>query len=250
LGLTQIELAKLLGLGLSTISRYENGALQDSSHDSLIRLSLEPNNIIKLLEQSNGVLSESHKEKMLKGLADIQKESYSLEKVIEIIFSRENPDVENGFAKVNLTKLFNAMLFLSKDGVWKTKLNKLLFYIDFKHFKDYGVPITGLKYVHLPYGPCPNKYELLLASLYANENIYSDEIDFSNGNMGDLIKPLKEPDLNVYSTSELQILAYVKQYFKEFSAGAITEYSHKENGYLETNQGDFISYEYAKSLHL
>ncbi len=37
-GLSQESLAKIMGFGLKTIARYENGAIQDSSHDNLLRL--------------------------------------------------------------------------------------------------------------------------------------------------------------------------------------------------------------------
>ena len=37
-GLTQREMARLLGWGLVTLSRYENGALQDTAHDKTLRL--------------------------------------------------------------------------------------------------------------------------------------------------------------------------------------------------------------------
>ena len=39
--LKQGELASLLGLGGATISRYENGKLQDDTHDKLLRLAAE-----------------------------------------------------------------------------------------------------------------------------------------------------------------------------------------------------------------
>lgn len=37
-GLTQTTFAALLGFGAKTITRYENGSIQDMSHDNLIRL--------------------------------------------------------------------------------------------------------------------------------------------------------------------------------------------------------------------
>jgi putative zinc finger/helix-turn-helix YgiT family protein len=250
LGLTQTELAKLLGLGLSTISRYENGALQDASHDSLIRLAMESNNIIKLIEKSKDVFTETRRDKILKSLTDLQENLFSLEKAIDLIMEREEASIYNGFSKVNLTKLLNTILFLCKDGVWKTKLNKLLFYVDFKHFKEYSVPITGSKYVHLTYGPCPDKYELILELLYSNKDIAIDEITFKSGDTGDFIKSVKVPDLNIFSASELHIMGYVKKHFEDFSSGEIKKFSHQEDGYKNTEQGEFISFDYASSLRI
>jgi len=250
MGLTQAEFARLLGLGLATMSRYENGALQDMSHDSLIRLALEPNNMVELIHKSTNVFSDSRKIAMLKKLTELQDKTYSLERAIESILSREPPNVYNGYTKINFDKLINSILFLCKNGVWKTKLNKLLFYADFKHFKEYTLPITGIQYAHLPFGPCPNKYELLLALLYSNDFIYSEEVTFDNGDVGDLIKSKKGPDYNTFSSSELFILAFVEEKFKKYSAGDITKFSHQEDAYKRTNQADFIPFDFAKSLQI
>ena len=44
-GLTQGEMGKLLGWGAVTISRYENGALQDESHDRTLHLLRDPRHL-------------------------------------------------------------------------------------------------------------------------------------------------------------------------------------------------------------
>lgn len=42
--LSQSTFSKIMGFGLKTITRYENGAIQDITHDNLIRLSaIKPN---------------------------------------------------------------------------------------------------------------------------------------------------------------------------------------------------------------
>ena len=45
-GLSQATFSKILGFGLKTITRYENGSIQDSTHDSFLRLLREENNFI------------------------------------------------------------------------------------------------------------------------------------------------------------------------------------------------------------
>lgn len=37
-GLSQATFSKIMGFGLKTITRYENGAIQDNTHDNLLRL--------------------------------------------------------------------------------------------------------------------------------------------------------------------------------------------------------------------
>ena len=65
--LSQATFSKILGFGLKTITRYENGAIQDSTHDNLIRLSaikanlklLWDNNKYKLTDYENLNISQS-----------------------------------------------------------------------------------------------------------------------------------------------------------------------------------------------
>ena len=75
-GLTQTELANLLGLGAATLSRYENGALQDESHDTLITLAMQPENLLEMIEEKPGVLSDSKREKILGLLHEMTDEIY------------------------------------------------------------------------------------------------------------------------------------------------------------------------------
>jgi len=44
--------------------------------------------------------------------------------------------------------------------------------------------------------------------------------------MGDLIITVKDPDLKIFSASELHFMGYVKKYFEKLTAGKITEFSH------------------------
>ena len=56
-GLTQKELASLLGLGDVTISRYENGALQEPVYDNLLRFAMVPRNLLERLSRSPSSIS-------------------------------------------------------------------------------------------------------------------------------------------------------------------------------------------------
>lgn len=60
-GLTQKELSSLLGWGDVTISRYENGALQEIGHDKFLRLAMDPRNLLELLRRSPESISNKMK---------------------------------------------------------------------------------------------------------------------------------------------------------------------------------------------
>jgi uncharacterized phage-associated protein len=54
-------------------------------------------------------------------------------------------------------KLLNAIIFFSKNTrhLGKIKLWKLLYLLDFQHYKDTGRSVTGLSYFAWPKGPVP-----------------------------------------------------------------------------------------------
>ncbi len=252
-GLTQAEFANLLGLGGATLSRYENGALQDEAHDTLITLSMQPQNLIEMIEEKHGVLSDSKRDKILGLLHEMTDEhERSFISIYETRFGNYPPSIWSGYRILDIAKLLNAIIFFCKGPqVPKTKLNKLLFYADFMHFKEYAVSITGARYAHLPYGPVPDKYEHYLAALLEEEkSIKKTEIEVTEGMFGEYLGAEKEPDMNVFTTTELKILAMVKEFFADYSAGKITRFSHEERGYQATHDGELISFEFAQFLRV
>jgi len=247
--LTQAELAKLIRIGIATLSRYENGSLQDESHEGLLRLIMKPANLLSLIASSEGIFTEDKKERLVQTLKESQTDLYSVDSAIMINFGSYEPNEFSGYKQLDLTKLYNIIFYFCKDGVPKTKLNKLLFYADFKHFKEYALSITGAEYAHIPFGPAPDNYEMYYASLNSQKSIEFIEQPYSSGYVGEIIKATKEPDLNLFSPSELRIIASVVEDFTEYTANGITDFSHKELGYQETNNGDLISYKYAAELN-
>ena len=251
-GLSQGELSSILGWGIATLNRYENGALQSQAHEKILRLAMEPDNLLKLVEESPGALNKAKKGRLMKNLQLEGEESFSFQRIFENQFGRYEPSELSGYRNLDLKKLFNTILFFCKDekGVHKTKLNKLLFYADFKHFKEYVVSITGCRYAHIPFGPAPDNYDHYFATLIGNKLLNPEEIRYTEDIVGEKFVSAKEPDLSMFSESELKIIALVKEFFKDFTANRITDYSHREQGYKETSDGDIISYDYANTLQL
>jgi hypothetical protein len=76
-------------------------------------------------------------------------------------------DVFTGHRVSSFEKLAAMTAYIARHGrhVYKTKLNKLLFYSDFVNYHLNGVSISGARYVHLPFGPVPDRYEQMLRNL-------------------------------------------------------------------------------------
>lgn len=248
-GLTQNELSQILGWGGVTLSRYENGALHSEAHEKILRLAMEPHNLITLIEESPYALPQDKRVRIINELRVADAETYSFERFFEERIGQYEPDEFSGFRKLDPRKLFNTILFFCVDGQPKTKLNKLLFYADFKHFKVYSISITGARYVHLQYGPVPDDYDYFFAELSREQNL--DVIEEIYGNYtGFNCKSKIVPDASVFEQTELKVIEEVSSYFHSFGSAKIMEFSHGETGYVSTNEGETISYMYAKDLRI
>lgn len=83
-GLSQRSLAKLLNWGDKTIHRYENGALQDKAHDSLLKLLRNPQNMKSYIEDNEICIDLVHRERLVKRIHSLcensnEKEGISIE---------------------------------------------------------------------------------------------------------------------------------------------------------------------------
>lgn len=249
LGLTQKELSVLLGWGGATLSRYENGALQDEAHEKIMRLVMEPHNFVKLLRETPDSMDDEKRSRLIADMSAVEAEAWSLDRILEEPFASYNPDLFTGYRKFDLNKMFNVIMFFCVDGQLETKLNKLLFYADFKHFKEYTVGITGMRYVHLKYGPVPDNYELFFLDLVRKNKLAKDEV-VRGKYSGKEYRSTTAPDLGLFTESELGVLKKVKNYFAEFTAFKIKNFSHQERGYSETRESEPISYGYAEFLKI
>lgn len=126
-------------------------------------------------------------------------------------------------------------------SLYKTKLNKLLFYADFIHYYTYGTSISGSRYVHLPYGPVPDGYEDTLEALQ-----HYGVIDISEKNSAELIASGDNSAVDFLTPEEQKTVSWVMKTYGDMSASQLTEISHRERAYKNTRSGEEIAYEYAK----
>lgn len=243
--LSQKELSDLLGFGAVTISRYENGSLQDQVHDNILKLAMEPQNLLRLVNQNRSSFADQKYELLVQQIRN----ELSLIEQIESVITQNQSDEYSGGVELNLTKLAEVIEFLCQNrDVYKTKLLKLLFYSDFIHYKIYKKSITGLRYVHLPLGPVPDEYELILgAILQQNPNIQFEPIDFGDYG-GEIVRIVKNKNIEHLSTSELATLRKVSTKFEHFTSKKMSELSHEEPAYKETGYRQPISYEFALKM--
>ena len=251
-GLSQRSFAKLLNWGDKTICRYENGSIQDKAHNSILLFLREPENMRTYLTENEVALDEKQIRRLLKTIEKLEenKEFRAGHRILDLFFSNV-PCEENGFKGFDYDKFCAMVLFFAHTSgeLLKTKLMKLLNYSDMLFYKENGISISGMKYVHFPYGPVPDNFEILLGKMQA-DHIAHIEITCDNGYEKHQIIPERDIPLDEFSKEELNVLQRVYDKFAHFGSGEISEYSHKEKGYTSTKQGEIISYAYAKEIEL
>ncbi len=255
-GLSQRALSRLLGWGEITIHRYENGAIQDNAHDKLLRLIEDPQNMQRFFEANRNKLPSYLAVRLEKRIASFMQEDkeQAFQASFERLVSHHHVDLTSGFKEFDLEKLKNMILYLVKrlDGVLKTKLNKLLWYCDFLHYKKTSVSITGAQYVRIKLGQVPDHYELIFANMVHEGLLSESEIPFNTkeGIVGEQFTALVKPDESLFSEKEIQVMDFIADTFREDTSTSIMEKSHREAAYKKCKDGDIISYEYAKELSL
>jgi putative zinc finger/helix-turn-helix YgiT family protein len=251
-GLSQRSFAKLLGWGDKTICRYENGSIQDRAHNSLLLFLREPENMRTYITENEIVLDERKKAKLLETVDKLELDKGSQEryKFFNTFFSK-GPCEDNGFKAFDYEKFCAMVLFFANksEELLKTKLMKLLNYSDMIFYKENGISISGARYTHLPYGPVPENFDILLGTMAA-DHIAHIEIIYENGYEKHQIIPECDIPEGVLSQKEIDVLERIYKKFINFGSGDISNYSHKEKGYISTKNGEIISYAYAKDIKL
>lgn len=251
-GLSQRSFAKLLNWGDKTICRYENGSVQDKAHNSLLLFLREPENMRTYLTENEIALDERQKAKLMDTVEKLEQDTdYRVgRRFFEMFFSRI-PCEENGFKGFDYEKLCAMVLFFAHESseLLKTKLMKLLNYSDMIFYKENGISMSGLKYAHLPYGPVPEHFDMLLGKMEV-DHIAHIEVIYDNGYEKHQVIPECDMPKDILSQEELDVLQRIFVKFKDFGSVDISNYSHNEKGYNDTKQGEIISYSYAKDIQL
>lgn len=130
--------------------------------------------------------------------------------------------------------------------IYKTNLNKLLFYGDMTAYYLHGRGISGATYVNLPYGPVPDTVETVIDDLTEASRIRRVDVP-GRGVNAQMIKPSESAvDHSSLSRDEIEVLDWVLDTYGNMSPTEISDLSHSEKAYKFTRPQEPIAYEYAK----
>jgi len=245
--LSQSDLALILGWGEVTITRYETKEIQNENYDLVLRkVKDDPYALYDYYLMNIKNFAVKKQQKIANKIISVAPDTKQADKLIENTLIKKYFSIDDdvrGNETINLSKLFAIVKrILSHDiELFKTKLVKILWYIDNHFYKFNKKSMTGLAYFHMAYGACPLGLDLILDS----KNITVKQIEEN-----DAIKYIITETNSDYELKEKEkeSIDFVVEYFKDFSSRELVEYMHKEKAYLETKDNEFISYKYAEDI--
>lgn len=250
-GLSQVDLAKLLGWGEATISRYESKAIQDDAYDTMLRLiKNDPLQALTFLKNNSDKFSEL-KYKRIREKIVAKLDSYGKEFLARQAFKSEYVNFEelsdsNGFTILDIDKIEAVISYLAEKvhNLFKVKLMKMLWYSDVLYLIETGHSMTGMVYRHEQMGALPIGHYALMNL----ENLNIQEEMTQNYDTIFHIYPSPNLDYSVLNIQDKSILDKVISKFIDYNTKDIIEYMHEEKAYKETKPKEIIPFSLAKEI--
>ncbi len=155
----------------------------------------------------------------------------------------------NSEPTLKVNKFKNVLLYIlekcaGKPNVGETVLFKLLYFSDFNYYELYEEHLTGAKYRKLPFGPVPQKLDTIIYQMIEKGQLQRVKTDY-HGYPQTRYLPLEKADLTKFKASEKEVIDRVIEQLSDWSAAAISNYSHKDMPWLASKEGEEINYELA-----
>ena len=192
----------------------------------------------------------------VKKIADIL--SVSIDKLLSVDYSlsellideekiNEKPEYRISIPELNVNKFKDILLYIlekcaGKPNVGETLLYKLLYFSDFNYYELYEEHLSGAEYRKLPYGPVPQKLDSVIQQMIKNKQLQRLKTDY-HGYPQTRYIPLTKPNLSNLNASEKDIIDKVIDQYSDWSAVAISDYSHNDMPWLASKDGEAIDYE-------
>jgi len=163
--------------------------------------------------------------------------------------------VETNFYRV---KLLNAILYFARNTRKPnlTKLLKLLYLLDFTHFKETGYPSINLIYYAWDHGPVPkdfyeevkdgnvpedfiNKFAIIPSDRWEQE--YPERKEY-------IFTPIEKPNTAVFTPRELRIIKNLCDMYRDATASQMSEVTHLHKEPWDTTKKTKGLYQYVDYL--
>jgi transcriptional regulator with XRE-family HTH domain len=234
-GLSQQELAKNIGISRPSLAQIELG------NRNLDIMELQNLSITLGFSIDEFVAKDFEKSQIL------EDESYAAIYAKPLSAKKNSERISTPVFRTD--KFRNILLYIlgncaGKPNVGETVLYKLLYFADFNYYEQYESHLSGSTYRKLPFGPVPRNLDEILNQMITENQIIRIKTEYC-GYPQTRYLPLVKPDLTNLKASEKEVLDRVVEQFSDWSATAISNYSHKDLPWVVTKEGEEINYELA-----
>jgi uncharacterized phage-associated protein len=139
----------------------------------------------------------------------------------------------------------------------KVKMFKLLFFLDFYHFRETGLPVTDTSYFAWEFGPVPKDLfeELEQGKVPEDLNelvaIIREEREDGRPSYRFALRPKRKPDLSVFTPRQLHILGELVEVFQDATGSQMSEVTHLPNSPWDRTRkekGDYKEIDYLLAI--
>ena len=248
-GLSAAKMSVILGFGANQYRLYEEGEVPSESNGKMIRSAMNPKVFMDLVKSSQHQLTEREFAKITAKVEEVIAQSekwHDEQREAERLF-RSGRGLVNGFAQLSTTRLKNLLLYvLNQMGeTFQTKMNKVLFYIDFLSFRERGIAISGLAYQAIEFGPVPQRWD----RVYSAFDEVQEQLRLVQGQECMSMVAGGEADMSAFSADEMAVIDTVCEKMKKLTSRAATKLSHEEPAWKDyVGKAETIPFSEAFSL--
>jgi transcriptional regulator with XRE-family HTH domain len=227
-GYSQEELSKMIGITRPSLTQIEMGNRSVSAEEILQFSQILQFSIDNFLSPKFEIGSEP--------INEAAKKKEKIEERISV-------------PSLNVEKFKQILLYIlekcaGKPNVGETVLYKLLYFSEFNYYEVYEEHMIGATFKKLPFGPVPQRLDSILNKMEEKGELKMIKTQYFDLTQKRYI-PLVKPDLTLLRASEKEIIDQVVNQLSDFSAKAISDYSHKDMPWKATKDGEIIDYELA-----
>jgi len=147
-----------------------------------------------------------------------------------------------------LEKYKNAVLFFAKNlnkfQLGKTKLAKLLYYLDFISYRDKKKTVTGTLYYKQEFGPLAKDLTEVIGVLVGENKLEVNQVEVGEREKNEF-RAISDYDEKVFDDYEKSLLRKLLNQYGNLSTDVLVAKSHLEAPWVKAKNGGVLDFEYA-----
>lgn len=138
-----------------------------------------------------------------------------------------------------------ASLIADHQSAGAVKLNKVIYFAEFGHYRETGSAISGTEFIHRRMGPTPYRLLPVRQRLIDEGYLSLDVREIADGVTEHRLSVTKPMDYSLLDSEEIARIESVAEELRSLSANAVSDLSHLDGGWRTTVDGETIPYDCA-----